>query len=446
MNKNRWRVAPALGLAGAVAVIVFGSGGCSVASNVAQAAIDGCNEFPSQIDGVQLSGDAYAFVHAGADLVNIAGTLENDVLTACEGIANDLGATDTWTAMGPNNGGSTQAEMQQACSAANDAIKKLIGQGGSVTANCALAVQGGQCTVDADVEAKCEASCSGMASCTPPMANVSCSPGDLSVMCQGSCSGGATCEGTGMVQATCQGSCQADCTGTCTPPTAAAIHCEGSCAGNCNGTCTVNGTATQTTGTCSGTCSGTCDAVCTYTPGSPGHCEGTCNGSCSGNCVLSAKASVMCGANVRCKGGCMTNYTAPQCEGQVTPAMCSSSVNCQAACQSHADFQATCTKPSATLECSASTDPNVQKLEMTLATNLPKLINAAKIEGPLAETAIATLGNSGQAIVNNLGTQGGKALACANAALDQSVNAVGNIQASVSVSVTVTATASANSG
>ena len=442
MNKNKWRLAPALGLAGAVVVVALGSGGCSIASNLAQAAVEGCNEFPAQIDGVSLSGDAYAFIHAGADLVTIAGKLEDDVLTACVGIATDLQVTDTWTAMGPANGGTEDAEVQAACSAANGAIKALIGQGGSVTASCALSVQAAQCTVDADVEAQCEASCTGMASCTPPMVDVSCSPGDLSVMCQGECSASATCEGTVSASAMCQGSCQADCVGSCTPPSAGSIHCDGSCEGKCDGTCTVNGNATQVTGQCAGTCSGTCDAQCTFTAAQPGHCEGTCSGSCNGDCVLDANASVSCGANVRCKGGCMTSYTAPQCEGQVTPAKCSSSVNCQAACQSHADFQASCTPPAATLECSASTDPKLQKLQTTLAANLPALINAAQGEGQLATTAIATLGSSGKAVVADLGTEGGKTLACAEAALDASVTAVSSIQASVSVSVTVTATAS----
>ncbi len=439
MNKHKLRFVPALALVGVVAVV---SAGCSLAQEAATAAVVGCNEFPSHIDTLNLSGDAQAFVQAGADLVQIAGTLEGDVTAACAGIATDLGVTDTWTAMGPSGGGTADDEVQEACRQAQDAINAVLNGGGSAQVSCGLSATGGQCTVDANVEASCEASCSGMATCTPPSVTVSCDPGDLSVVCGASCDVNATCEGSVQVAAQCNGSCEADCSGKCFPGKAPSVHCEGTCMGTCEGTCTVGGTATQVSGACAGSCSGSCDAECDYDPGTPAHCEGTCQGTCNGDCTLDANASVMCGANVRCKGGCSVTGTAPQCEGQVMPAKCSGSVNCQAACQSHADIQASCTPPTVTMECSASADPQVQKLVTTLGAHMPAILNAAQTQGPLATQAIQTLGSTGGAVVADLGNIGGKALACATTALSASADASVSVSVSVRVSANVSASAS----
>src|ERR1700742_1462419 len=98
MKNRKMGLVPALALAGTVGFVALSNGGCSAASTLAEAA-QGCDEFPSQVDTLGLKGDAQAFVQAGADLVDIAGSLEDSVLQACIGIDTDLGVTDTWTAM-----------------------------------------------------------------------------------------------------------------------------------------------------------------------------------------------------------------------------------------------------------------------------------------------------------------------------------------------------------
>ena len=80
--------------------------------------------------------------------------------------------------MGPTMGGSTDAEVTEACNQAAMAITAGLSGDAGASASCGLSISGGGCTASADVEAMCEAQCSG-ASCTPPDVTVSCDPGSL---------------------------------------------------------------------------------------------------------------------------------------------------------------------------------------------------------------------------------------------------------------------------
>lgn len=440
-NRKSFQLLPGFVLAGTVGLLALSNGACSAIQNAEEAAM-GCSAFPGSVSSLSLTGTAQAFVQSGADLVNIANTIENNVLTACINIDSDLMVTDTWSAMGPDGGGSLDKETTEACTQAANAISTALNDvDAGASAQCQLSISGGGCQVMADAEASCEAQCSGMASCTPPSVTASCSAGDISGQCSGMCMANATCEGSATVQAMCQGSCEADCTGMCTPPTGGSIDCTGSCTGNCNGTCTVNGTATQSTGTCSGTCSGKCDAACMIAAGQPAHCSGTCNGTCNGNCTITASGGVSCGAMANCRGACSGMVTAPTCEGQVKSAMCSSDVNCQSSCESHASLTANCTPPSVSLQCSASASSSLSALQMTLATNMPPLIEAVQTQGPLALSAANNLVSTGANFVGTLGSQSGTALACATAAAEASANATASVKVSVMASVSVSASA-----
>ncbi|MGH7437946.1 MAG: hypothetical protein ACRENE_19880, partial [Polyangiaceae bacterium] len=199
-NRKSFRYVPGFVLAGSVAVMAMGSGGCSAVNTLEQAA-QGCNEFPGSIASVSISGEAQAFVQGAADLVTIGTSMEMSVLQACIGIDTDLMVSDTWTAKGPAMNGSTDAEVTEACNQAAAAITAGLSGDAGASANCGLSISGGQCTASADVEANCEAQCNGMASCTPPDVTVSCDPGSLSVQCSGMCNASATCEGSATVQA-----------------------------------------------------------------------------------------------------------------------------------------------------------------------------------------------------------------------------------------------------
>jgi len=442
MTKRKgFKFVPGLAVAGMLAAAAL-SNGCSAASSAA-GALQGCSEFSggaSAIAGLSIDANTKAFVQAGADLVTISTNMETAVLNACIGIDMDLGVTDTWTAKAPQNGAAPDDELKEACTQASTKIQAILMAGEQANVTCGLSVSGGQCTVDANVQASCTANCTGGASCSPPDVQAQCDPGELSVQCGGSCEGNATCEGSASAEAQCQGSCEADCSGECdaVPGTAPKVDCQGTCSGTCYGTC--NGMATGSGGmaNCTGTCNGQCTAKCTYTQGTPPavHCAGTCNGQCNGNCKLDANVMVNCGAKVSCKGGCSGMATAPKCEGEIKPPMCNVDANCAASCQSHAEATATCTPPTVNLECSAGATGDIPKLVTTLQKNLPAIIQAVQTQGQLAIKAAGHVVASGSVVVQNLGSVGGKALACATAAVQASASA------SVSVNVSVQASAS----
>jgi len=439
MNFRVSKCRPALLLAGSVAGVVLSSGGC----NIAQSLTENCTQFPGMVDTLSLGGDAQAFVQAAADIVNIADSMESAVLTACENIDGNLKVTDTWTAMGPSNGGTTDAEVTEACGKASAAISALLQADAGAQAECGLAVSGGQCDVSAMAEATCEGQCSASGSCTPPSVTASCQPGDLSGQCSGMCEANATCEGSATVEAQCSGTCEASCTGSCTPGTAPTVNCEGTCMGQCTGSCTATGGTAMmvSSAMCTGTCSGRCDAECDYTPGTPAHCDGTCQGTCNGNCTITAQSGVMCSGMATCRGGCMGTVTAPKCEGQVKPAMCSGSANCQAACQSHASLTASCTPPTVQLECAGSASASFTTLAMTLQANLPPILTAVQTQGPLVAQAGMTLSTTGQAVVDAAGSESAQALACARVAFTGATNASASINVTVQASASVSASA-----
>jgi hypothetical protein len=425
-HRKTVRYASGLLLAGGVAALALSSG-CSAAD-----ALQGCDEFSggsASVAALQIDGNSKAFVTAAADFVGAVSSMETAVYTACAKIDTDLHVTDTWSAKG-----SLDDQTNEACAQAANKINAILAEGVSVQAACYLSISGGHCEVDANVEATCEGQCTGAANCTPPDVMVACQPGDLSVQCSDQCQLNATCEGTVMAAATCQGSCSADCTGECDiTASAPTVRCEGTCTGKCTGTCdgsTANGT------TCAGTCSGTCDANCKFTGGVAAHCNGSCNGSCTGDCKLDANATVNCGANVRCKGGCNVTGTAPQCEGEVTPPMCNVDAHCQASCQGHAEATASCTPPAVAFECDATATPDMMSLVATLKTNLPVILQAVQTQGPLAVKAGGHVASTGADLLAAAGSIGGKAAACITTAVPASA------KASVSVSVSVMASAS----
>jgi hypothetical protein len=430
---------PALGLVGLVA---FANGGCSSVNNAVndvQGATSGCPAFSqgdSAIEALQIDGNTKAIVLATYDLVAAVKASETDVFNACVAIDTDLGVTDTWTAKS-----GLDAQMTEACNQANTKIKAILMAAKTAQASCSLNVSGGQCSVNVMAIANCEASCEVDAGCTPPTVMTACTPGEISGQCSAMCDANAYCEGSATVEAECNGSCSADCDGSCQAAANATVTCNGTCSGVCSGTC--DGTATASGGaTCTGTCVGQCSDQCTYATGVKLHCSGSCNGKCTGDCKILTTGGINCGANVNCRGGCSVAYTAPTCEGTLMPPMCNASGTCQSDCSADAQLQASCTKPTAALECTGGSSlTDLATLETTLAKNLPAIYQAAMTEGPIIKASAMTVATDAQMI--NVSSLNGMALACANVVLQAYTGAVGSINATVNVSVTVSATASA---
>jgi hypothetical protein len=316
------------------------------------AATSGCTQAGGLTCDPTLVATGDAFEGAMTELVTVSGTMRASLAVACAAIATDLGMSPPIVGNGTMV---SDATMQQVCTMATAAIK-------AAWVSPPL-IEGGQCQVDATAQFNCESTCDVTGQCTAPSIVARCSPADLSGTCTGDCEAMATCEGSATVAAQCQGTCAASCTGTCG-------------GGNCTGTCS----GTSITGM---PCAGTCD----------GECTGTCTGTCSGDCTLASGASINCGANATCKGGCSVAYTAPVCEGALTPPTCNLNANCEAACASQASLQATCTPPSVVFLSSGT--PTA--LDTTLGKNLPAILNVIA-QGKLVATAAANVSSAAQSV------------------------------------------------
>ncbi len=343
--------------------------------------LGGCTDsIDSGACGADLNAEVNALVNATSDLSARATALQGDVVAACEGIVQDLGGTL------PAEGSDPNAYTQDVCQEAANLIAAEIAGGVEVT----VAIEPPQCTIDAEAQLSCEASCDVEGSCTEGSIETRCEPGELSVVCEGSCEVDAYCEATASAEI---------------------VNCEGVCEGQCMGEC-----------------SGSTDAA--------GQCDGTCSGGCQGTCQITGDAAVDCGANARCRGGCTGTATLPECRTELTPPQCDLDAECQAGCEGQAQFNATCTEGRIFVAVTGAADTT---LEDTLEANMPALVAVAEGFGGLLDSA-GNLSVQAQAVATDL--QAVPACAAVKlqeilAAVDAAVDAAASVQVTVSVSVCV---------
>ncbi len=430
-------------LAGSIALVALAAEGCAggVTPEVAK---PGCDAFPNAVSTLSLDANTTAFVSASASLIDLVTNLQTMTLNACAGIARDLLVDDTWTAKGPLNRGTADAEVSEACRQASRAITvalhPVVGDSGAESPiPCGVSVSGGGCTVDPNAQGACVATCSGGANCKAPAVLAACARDDLSGICTGMCTPGATCQGSAGAPAPCKGSCAAGCSGECDGTVSNPVECNGVCSGHCVGACTGG---MMSAGLCTGTCVGKCDAVCEIGQGMTVLCGGTCKGSCTGDCKLSSM--IDCGSQVNCKGGCTGTYGMPSCEGELAQPACGADANCQASCQGSTLIQASCQSPVVSLGCDALLTADVQALITTLQGHLPDLLEVGETQGLLAADAATTLSGVGRAIAKSPGNLTGTAVACALAAGRAASDAEVSITNAVTASVGVRSAVSSN--
>ncbi len=373
-------------------------------------ASQGCPEF--QVGGtVNASADVdvrvRSFMQACSDLGGVAQTAKSAVMTACAGIATDLGAQDTWTAIGDRDDAISNASGTGACDAAKAKIQAIMSA--DAKAGFALVVSRPPCHPDFDAEASCEASCQAQQKCDPGTVETRCDPGKLSVLCQSNCSAQGCCEGTASAKANCEGSCEAECDG------------------QCSGTCT-DGSGHQTMND----------------PNCHGKCSAHCSGTCSGRCTIDATAGVQCGTNVTCEGGCSGTFTQPTCETVVNPPTCTIDATCLGSCQAESVAHAVCDPPTVTLEADTTVSADIGKLVATINKNLPPLIATAEREAHFAATLVTNVSASGQAVLQASGDLNGKSLACATAAASSLQNTGGTLNVATTAGAGVTQSCSSN--
>lgn len=332
-----------------------------------------------------------SFTAAVDALVKVSGEMKASVGASCVAIANDLGQENV-PELGDPSGDGFDQNLEAACSLASAGIDAELEAGATIS----LEIIGGQCKIAADAQLSCEASCDVSGGCQPGSVELRCEPGELS------------------------GSCDAECTGSCTVTTGS-VECAGEC---------------------SGTCSGECDGTCATKDGN-GNCTGKCSGKCSGSCTGTCSVvppSAKCSGS--CKGGCSVEYTAPSCEGELTPPSCDIDVDCQAGCDAQAKLEAECTAPEIKVTVEGGVSGN---LGSTLEKNLPALYTAAFEQGEaVVNAAVLVAERSGPAVAAVLDSVGCVAQFGANVA--GKFEAAASASVSVSVSVSASASVSGKAG
>lgn len=369
-----------LGLLGLASV-----GGCSDVADV----IEGCDkDFTAEAQwGANLDIDTRvkSFMGASGALVTLSTAMVNDVTDACVGIATATKAdASKWETL------EGAKRLEAACAEANLGMDTVLKANANVTIG--LLVEGGSCEVNLGATATCNAKCDATAMCTPAQLEAKCEPGQLA------------------------GTCSAQCSGSCTAKAGATVACNSRCSATCNGSC-----------------SGTC-AVKDANGNCAGRCDGDCNGTCSGTCDIKTGAMASCDGS--CRGACSVEFTAPRCEGKLTPPECMLDADCEASCRAQVQAEAICTPPTVKIEVVGGASADFMALVGALETHLPKLIQNIGIRGEATLDAGSTLIAVGQHLDDAI-TSSGKALVCttlaASAAFDASIEIEVSVKASASV-------------
>lgn len=334
-----------------------------------------------------------AFMQASADFAGVTTAIVNDVASACQAMAVDMGADENGVT---ETDAAKRAEAW--CTLAVTQINATFMVNGQLTIE--IVAQPPSCQFSASAQANCEAKCSANVMCEAELGDVEarCDPGKISGKCEGQCT--AKCEGSANLAVACEGACE----GTC----------EGQCQGNCS--------ATAAGGDCKGTC------------------DGTCTGECRGSCTVDANANIDC--NGDCTGGCMGTLTAPKCTAELTPpsAMCQGDAECSGSCKASASAKAECRPGSVEIRAVGGAMLDA-KAVASLKLNLPKILLIAQARGEALftnATALASLTGSLVVDAPNLSLKAGlcalpaaEALATAGANLDASVTASASVLGSV---------------
>jgi hypothetical protein len=382
----------------------------TVGSSSSGKTTQGCSEFKpgATFDAnVKVDTRVRSFMQASADLGGVAENLKAAVKTGCVGIANDLGAKDTWSAHGDADDALSNGNGTGACDAARASMVAIMNA--HPTANFALVISRGECHPDFAAEAQCEAGCSAQQVCDPGTVETRCDPAELSVVCNGNCAAQGFCEGRVDADANCEGQCEAECTG----------HCMGECTDE-------SGHRTDN------------DANC------HGKCKDHCSGKCNGRCKVDVSAGVQCGTNISCKGGCTSQFAAPKCETECTPPKCMIDQACFENCRASASAKAVCEPPTVKLLADVTTGDDVVKLVATIDKNLPPLIQSAEAQGRIVVDEVQNLGTSGKAVLDASGNLDIKSVACATAAAETLAKSSASLTVSTQAGAGVTSDCSSH--
>jgi len=353
------------------------------------------------------------FIDTSNALITAARDIDGQMLSVCQGLADDLGIPESELEPAAGNARSPGAATNAACLRVRTEIDKIVHDDVVINARLAVVYTPPVCTIDSAAQLIC------LQKCDPVMVTVSrleCEPGHFYGSCMASCMG------------RCTGACNGSCTGAC------AGTCSGSCSGACNGTCVGTCTAKNADGTCFGTCTGTCMGTC------DGMCSGTCSASCNGSCNASCTGT--------CEGDCSLWVTPPRCT-EVKEVV--TVEECKTTCDAHAKFDATCTEPSMTVAYgysagTAAQQNAVNRLKTALQNNYAHMLAVGYRATVVVKDAAYGYGTALEGVKSTAQQVGLGAGACVVEAISAAAAAAERIRVSVDVSISFSASISAMGG
>jgi hypothetical protein len=376
--------------------LTLGATGCIASDSEVLDVSEGCDEYADgEIESLELDADAKAFVQASADVDAATVRISESVLTACAGIAQDLGEADTWSGLDELKQKISNAEESGACDAAARAIQAKLAASDGASASLRVAVAKGECHIDYEKQQACDADCAANPTCVPGPIETRCEPARISAVCMGSCEVSAYCIGSASVSAHCEGSC------------------EGGCAGECKGTChREDGSAVENDPNCQG------------------KCDGQLVGECFGHCKVEASAGIECGKDVRCQGGCSGELVAPACTTEYGPPTCEVNTVCYEACKTRIAEEAVCEPSTVKIVLTVAHTPELDALKATLETHLPALYDAAENEGLLIKQASSRMADAGNNLADHVKDLNGKSVACVTTSTSALADRVSTLEVS----------------
>ena len=365
-------------------------------------ATEGCEEVRGTDmvpESLKIDPHVRLYTQAAIDLRGAALDFRKQARETCASVALDLGAPDTWNALGEGDDAISNSSGTGACDAAAQEVERLLNQNGQARAIVAVDVSQGDCHLDFAEQARCDSACELQKVCEPGTVETRCEPSALSVKCDSSCKVNSTCKGRPEKPCNCTGKC------------------ESTCMGECKGKCVAaDGTVSENNPNCLG------------------KCASSCKGQCKGHCRVEEPAGINCGVDVRCTGGCEGSFREPVCVSQFKPPVCQVDQGCHAACSARVAASAICDPPIVRIAADLRTSPSLQPLVTTLEKNLPKLLATGEAEGKLALEAVNRMSAAGQVVGADVEKLDPKSLSCAGVASGIVSQVLSSLQISVKAS------------
>jgi hypothetical protein len=358
--------------------------------------VRGTNSVPESLN---IDPHVRLYTQAAIDLRAQAIDLRKQARQTCAAVALDLGAPDSWSALGEGDESISNASASGACDVAAQKVEAVLSQNGQARALVAIDIAQGDCHPDFEEQKRCDSACELQQVCQPGTVETRCEPSALSVKCDSACKVNSTCQGRPEKPCNCVGKC------------------ESTCMGECKGKCVAaDGTVTENDPNCMGKCARRARV------------------SARGTARSRSRRASAAAEEVRCTGGCAGTFREPVCVTQFNPPVCMVDEGCHAACSARVAANAVCDPPVVRVAADLKTSPSLQPLVSTLEKNLPMLLATGETHGKLALDAVNRMSAAGQVVGASVDKLDPKSLSCAGVASGIVSQVLSSMQISVRAS------------